>query len=379
MPARLNIVSRESPDPPPVPMADTRSGQWIRPAIQALIPYHVPESSGLIKLDAMENPYSWPEAIVGEWLQTLEAVPLNRYPDAEAGALKSGLRAYLSLSSATGILLGNGSDELIQMICLAVAGSGRTLLTPEPGFAMYRVIATITGLNYVAVPLNSADFSLDMPAMLAAIERHRPALVMFAYPTNPTGNLFDRNEVEQLIRASPGLVVIDEAYFNFAGETFIYGLSRYPNVLVLRTLSKMGLAGLRLGILVGHHDWLSEINKVRLPYNINVLSQVSGEFILRHAQVLEAQIRRICVDREALYRGLKKLDDIEIWPSRTNFLLMRLAGRADQVFQGLKAAGILIKNLNGTHPLLWDCMRVTIGTPTENRRFYEALKSLLKP
>ncbi len=263
--------------------------------------------------------------------------------------------------------------------CLAVAGSGRTLLTPEPGFAMYRVIATITGLNYVAVPLNPADFSLDMPAMLAAIERHRPALVMFAYPTNPTGNLFDRNEVEQLIRASPGLVVIDEAYFNFAGETFIYGLSRYPNVLVLRTLSKMGLAGLRLGILVGHHDWLSEINKVRLPYNINVLSQVSGEFILRHAQVLEAQIRRICVDREALYRGLKELDNIKIWPSRTNFLLMRLAGRADQVFQGLKAAGILIKNLNGIHPLLWDCMRVTIGTPTENRRFYEALKSLLKP
>ncbi len=359
-------------------MAISRIVRWIRPDVRALVPYHVPDSLGFVKLDAMENPYPWPQELMNAWLTTLQSVALNRYPDAEARSLKSRLREYLGLPDDTELVLGNGSDELIQMLGLTVAGPGRTLLTPEPGFAMYRVIAEITGLNYVGVPLKPGGFSLDTHAMWAAIERHQPAILMLGYPNNPTGNLFDRAGIEQLIEACPGLVVIDEAYFNFAGETFISVLSRYPDVLVLRTLSKIGLAGLRLGILVGSREWLGEINKVRLPYNINVLSQVSGEFMLGHAGILEAQAKQICADREALYRELTDLG-VEVWPSRTNFLLMRLKGRGPRVFQGLKEERILVKNLDGVHPLLEDCLRVTVGTPRENRLFYETLKSLLNP
>lgn len=359
-------------------MANASIVRWIRPGVRALAPYPVPDSLGFVKLDAMENPYPWPQELRDAWLTTLRSVSLNRYPDAEAAGLKSRLREYLRLPPEAEIVLGNGSDELIQMIGLTVSGPGRTLLTPEPGFAMYRIIAEVTGLNYVGIPLRPLDFSLDIPAMRAAIDLYQPAIVILGYPNNPTGNLFDRAGIEQLIKASPGLVVIDEAYFNFADETFIPEISRYPDVLVLRTLSKIGLAGLRLGILVGSREWLSEINKVRLPYNINVLSQVSGEFMLRHAEVLEAQVKRICADREALYCDLKDLG-VELWPSRTNFLLMCLKGRGPRVFQGLREKRILVKNLDGVHPSLEDCLRVTVGTPEENRLFYETLKGLLNP
>jgi histidinol-phosphate aminotransferase len=353
--------------------------RWTRPAIRALAPYQVPESLGLVKLDAMENPYPWPQELVDAWLRTLRSVALNRYPDAEARGLKCRLREYLRLPPEAEIVLGNGSDELIQMIGLTVTGPGRTLLTPEPGFAMYRIIAEIAELNYVSVPLRPADFSLDIPAMRVAIDRHQPAILILGYPNNPSGNLFDRTSVEHLIQASPGLVVIDEAYFDFTGATFIPEIRRYPDVLVLRTLSKIGLAGLRLGILLGRRAWLSEINKIRLPYNINVLSQVSGEFMLGHAEVLEPQVKQIVADREALYGDLRELMGVQVWPSQTNFLLMRLTGRARQVFQRLKEKKILIKNLDGVHPLLKDCLRVTVGTPEENALFYETLKSLLDP
>lgn len=351
---------------------------WIRPEVRRLHAYHVPPAQGMVKLDAMENPYTLPPELVDAWLEALRGVELNRYPDAEARELRARLRDYLEIPAQSGLLLGNGSDEIIQMVAMAVAAPGRTLLAPDPSFVMYRLIAEMTGMHFVGVPLLEPEFALDTQAMLEAIERHQPAVVFLAYPNNPTGNLFERPAVEAVLEASPGLVVLDEAYHSFAGETWMGALERHPQLLVMRTLSKLGLAGLRIGVLAGAQPWLEEINKLRLPYNLNVLAQVSAAFLLSHSAVLDEQARRIREDRERLREALGALPGVEVWPSRTNFVLLRVPGGAGAAFEGLKAQGVLIKNLDGSHPLLEGCLRVTVGTPEENSRLVEALRGLLK-
>ena len=349
----------------------------IRPEIRALQAYHVPDAGDMIKLDAMENPYRWPPALIEEWLACLRQVSLNRYPEPSPQRLKEALRTAMAIPAECSILLGNGSDEIIQLLALALSAPGRSVLTPEPGFAMYRLIAAATAMRYVGVPL-SADFNLDLPAMLTAIAQHQPALVFLAYPNNPTGNLFDRQAVQAIIEASPGLVIVDEAYHVFAGQSFMSELGHYPNLLIMRTVSKMGLAGLRLGLLAGNKAWLDELDKLRLPYNINVLTQASAEFALSHQAILEAQARQICHDREQLSAALQQCPGLVVYPSRANFILFRTpSGRADAIFAALKAAGVLIKNLHGTHSALHDCLRVTVGTPSENSAFLAALKNAL--
>lgn len=352
--------------------------QWVRPQIRALSAYHVPEVGNLIKLDAMENPYIWPQPLVDEWLEVLRGASLNRYPDPQARGLKARLHDTMRVPPGMDLMLGNGSDELIQIIAMAVAAPQRVILSPEPSFSMYRMISAFTGLDFVGVPLNASDYSLDMPAMREAIARHRPAVVFLSYPNNPTGNLFDERDIRELIEISPGLVVVDEAYNAFAGGTFMPGLTQYGNLLVLRTLSKMGLAGLRLGALAGSPAWLSELDKIRLPYNISVLTQASAEFALRHYDVLEAQAARIRASREQLLTQLGALQGVSVYPSRANFILFRVpAGRAPQIFESIKAQGVLIKSMHGASKLLDDCLRVTVGTPEENQAFLWALEKAL--
>ena len=249
-----------------------RVARWVRPEIRALSAYHVANASGLIKLDAMENPYAWPPEMVNQWLETLRQAELNRYPDPAARVLKDRLRAAMTVPTGADILLGNGSDEIIQMVLLALAGPQHTVLSVEPGFVMYHMIATFAGMDYVGISLKN-DFSLDRDAMLEAIAEHQPAIVFLAYPNNPTGNLFNNTEIETIIDATPGVVIVDEAYHAFADESFMPKVINYDNLLVMRTVSKMGLAGLRLGLLAGPAAWLTEFEKVRLPYNINVLTQ----------------------------------------------------------------------------------------------------------
>jgi histidinol-phosphate aminotransferase len=325
----------------------------------------------------MENPYAWPQEMVEQWLAALRAAKLNRYPDPAARIIKGPLRAAMHVPAAMDMLLGNGSDELIQMVCMAVAGADRAVLAPEPGFVMYRMIAAMTGMQYVGVPLND-DFSLDEPAILRAMEQHRPAVTFLAYPNNPTGNLFARQSVERIIRAAEGIVVVDEAYHAFADDTFMSDLEKYDNLLVMRTLSKMGLAGLRLGVLAGAPAWLQQFDKIRLPYNINVLTQASVEFALGNQQVLDAQTKQICADREQLFEALRQLEGITCFPSQANFVLFRTpAGKASEVFNGLLQRGVLIKNLSAAGGLLHDCLRVTVGTPEENAAFLRALQDVL--
>lgn len=350
----------------------------LRPEVLALSAYHVPDSSGYVKLDAMENPYSWPDDMVDEWLARLREARPNRYPDPSCGRLKARLREAYGVPEAAGLLMGNGSDEIIQIILMALKGRDATVLAPEPTFVMYRQIASSLGLEFVGVPLREADFALDMPAMRAMIETHRPAVVFLAYPNNPTGNLFDADDIAEILRIAPGLVVLDEAYTAYAGRSFMPRLAEFDNLLVMRTLSKLGLAGLRLGFVAGAKAWIGEFDKIRLPYNINILTQISTEFALEKRKVLESQVESILRDRQYLYEELDRLPGVHVYRSDANFILFRLLRHdADHVFRKLKDAGILIKNLHSSGGRLAGCLRATVGMPEENGRFLTALAEIL--
>jgi len=349
--------------------------QIIRPEILELCAYHVAESAGMVKLDAMENPYSLPQAISKSLAERLSLAHINRYPDAHGARLKAVLRQAMDIPQGMEILLGNGSDEIIQILGLALAKPGATLVSVEPSFVMYKMVAIFCGLNYVGVPLNS-DYSLNLPAVEAAIQQHQPVLIFLAYPNNPTGNLFDRVAMEAVIESAPGVVVVDEAYFPFHDQSFISRLDRYPNLLLMRTVSKLGLAGLRLGFLAGARQWVEQLEKVRLPYNVNVMTQLSAELILSDLGALREQTSVIRSDRTRLFRELVSIPGVEAFPSAANFILFRV-NAADRVFDALRQRGILVKNLAHAHALLVNCLRVTVGTPEENERFVNALKESL--
>ncbi|MEY3122065.1 MAG: Aminotransferase class-I [Pseudomonadota bacterium] len=347
----------------------------IRPEILALSAYHVPPAKDLIKLDAMENPYPLPPFLREEISQIVANAEINRYPDPHAAHLKQTLRVALSIPDGMDILLGNGSDEIIQIIALATARPGAKLLTVEPGFAMFRMIAAFANMPYLGIPL-LPDFSLDVDRMLDAIAQHQPAVIFLAYPNNPSGNLFDVEALCRITEASSALVVIDEAYHPFADKTFLDKLPDYPNLLVMRTLSKLGLAGLRLGLLIGRPEWLMHFEKIRLPYNIGVVTQLIAAKVMRHFEVLRQQACEIKQNRAILMSKLAALDGVEVFRSDANFILFRV-NHASKIFQALIQQGILIKNLDNTHPLLKNCLRVTIGTVDENTQFLTTISSLI--
>lgn len=348
-----------------------------RPEILAMSAYHVADASNYIKLDAMENPYSWPDDIQQAWLAHLKDCPLNRYPDPEAKQLAAVLRSSNGIPEQAGLLLGNGSDEIIQILQMALAG-GATVMAPEPGFVMYKQIALSLGLNYCGVPLLADGFGLDLPAMLKAIETRQPALIFLAYPNNPTGNLFDAGAIKDILAAAPGLVVVDEAYAPFTDASFIGELPKHRNLLVMRTVSKLGLAGLRLGFLAGDAELLSELNKVRLPYNINCLTQITAHFALEHQAFLLEQTQTLRQQRGEMLAALAAMQGVQTYPSEANFLLFRtLEKPADEVFAALKQQGVLIKNLSPQGGLLQNCLRVTVGKPEENQAFLAALSQAL--
>jgi len=345
----------------------------IRPEIKQLAAYHVADASGLIKLDAMENPYALPEELSNQLQKSFAAADLNRYPDPSAAALTQQLRKTMKVPDDQSIVLGNGSDELIQMLAMALAKPDACLMSFEPGFVMYQMIAKFTAINYVGVAL-SKDFNIDMPATREAIKQHQPAVIFIAYPNNPSANLFNDAAIEEIINIAPGLVVVDEAYHPFAQASFMSKLSLYKNLLVMRTVSKMGLAGLRLGLLCGEADIINEIDKVRLPYNINVLTQTAGLCVLNNMDVLDQQALIIRDQRAVVFEAMGAIDGLEVFPSQANFILFRILNKpANDIFESIKNAGVLIKNMKATEGVLANCLRVTIGKPEENRAFLNAL------
>lgn len=349
----------------------------LRPEVLALSAYHVADATGLVKLDAMENPYPLPDTVRAAVAQRLAAVAVNRYPDARCAALKARLREVAGVPAGCELLLGNGSDEIIQILSMAVARPGAVIMGVEPSFVMFRMLAVAAGARWVGVPLKP-DFSLDETALLEAIDRHRPALAFFAYPNNPTGNLFDRAVLQRVIARLPGLAVVDEAYHAFAGDSFAPALDRLPNLVVMRTLSKLGLAGLRLGYLMGPRQWIGELDKLRLPYNINALTQAAATAILEHPDVLESQAAALRAARSECASELSRLPGVTVFPSAANFLLLRVQ-EAPRVFAALRQRGVLVKLFDGSHPLLSGCLRVTVSSPAENRLFLDALAQSLVP
>ncbi len=347
----------------------------VRDEVRALSAYHVPNPGNATKLDAMENPYQFPPELVEQWLTVLKGADLNRYPDPSAQELKQQLRKAMQIPDNMELLLGNGSDEIIQIIIMALAKSGAVVMASEPTFVMYRMIATFCNVDYAGVPLAS-NFSLDMPAMRMAIKEQQPAVIFLAWPNNPTGNLFDEADVIEIIETAPGLVVVDEAYTSFAQVSFMDKLADYENLVVMRTVSKSGLAGLRLGYLAGSAAWLNEFDKVRMPYNINILTQLSAKFALEHVDVLDDQAAKLRAARTDLMQSLNEINGVEAFNSAANFILFRLDNASD-IFACLKQHNILIKNLDPTGGALANCLRVTVSTPEENNAFLQVLKACL--
>lgn len=354
----------------------------IRPEIHALSAYVVAPAQGMIKLDAMENPFGLPEALRAEVGAALAQADFNRYPPAGADPLRALLCETMQVPAGYDVLLGNGSDELIHLLLQACAKPGAAVLSPSPSFVMVQMSALFNGVHYLDVPL-LPDLTLDLNGMLAAIEQHQPALIFLAYPNNPTGTLYTDAQIEAILKAAHGLVVVDEAYRPFAPASWMSRLPEFDNLLVMRTLSKLGLAGIRLGYMAARPGLLSEFDKVRPPYNVNVLTQTAAMVLLRHIDVLDAQASVLRAERGRLVAGLAGLTDVHVYPSAANFLLVRFAASAPalsagalatEVFLYLKSRGILVKNMSNSHVLLAGCLRITVGSPDENRQLLDALR-----
>jgi histidinol-phosphate aminotransferase len=360
------------------PTLSERIRHTIRQDLKSMHAYAIQDSRGLIKLDAMENPFRLSEALQRELGERLGRVAINRYPVQSTADVVAALSKFVGLPAGCRMILGNGSDELIDMLSVACDVPGAALLAPLPGFVMYQLSAQLRGLRFVGVPL-TPGFELDEAAMLAAIEEHRPALTYIAYPNNPTANLFDEGIVERIVDAvgrQQGLVVFDEAYQPFSSRTWLPRLGRHEHVLVMRTLSKFGLAGVRLGYLCGPAALIDEVDKVRPPYNISVLNAEATLFALEHADEYARQAALLRSERARVSAALAALDGVTVFPSEANMILVRVAN-STRCFEGMKSRGVLVKHIAALHPLLAHCLRLTVGSPEENDAMIDALKASL--
>lgn len=357
-------------------MKRSRLLDLVKPEVLSLTAYRAEEPRpGLIKLDANESPFPLPEELRRELLAGLDQVDVHRYPDAKADRLRSVLAAQLQVAPGS-LVLGNGSDELIQLLLLATSGPGAVALAPVPTFSMYELIARAHGLSFEGVPLGPR-FEPDLPALIEAIERRRPKIIFLATPNNPTGGVFSEAEIVKIVTVAPGLVVVDEAYGPYAGRTMLPHLIDQERLVILRSLSKIGLAGLRIGYLVAHPALAAEIEKVRLPFNLNSFSQTAAVVLLNHHEWIDANICEVVRERERMMGCLVALPGVEAFPSAANFILFRTTRSGDDLFETLLQQGILVRNV-GSAPGLRDCLRVTVGTKAENNQFVAALTKALK-
>ncbi len=358
---------------------EARVQRLLRPDVQGLHAYAVQPSTGMVKLDTMENPFGLPAPLRQALGRRLAEVALNRYPAERIDDLKAALALHAQLPAGCELVLGNGSDELISLLTLALDVPGNVVMAPLPGFVMYEMSARLQGVRFVGVP-TTADFELDLPAMLQAIEQHQPALIWLAYPNNPTANLWDDTAIERIIEAAPGLVVMDEAYQPFAERDSMAWMQRHDHVLIMRTLSKFGLAGVRIGYLMGRAALVRELDKLRPPFNVSVLNAEAALFALEHAAEYERQAGLIRAERARVMQALARHPGLRVFDSQANMVLVRMPEAVDaaRVFAGIKARKVLIKNVSGLHPLLAGCLRITIGTAEENTLLLAAFEAGLQ-
>ena len=344
--------------------------QWLRPDIKNINAYHVPKSKNLLKLDAMESPFGIPQDQKDEFLKYIDQSEINRYPDAELTQLKDTLRALMDIPEEFEVLLGNGSDELIQLLALA-CNKGDLIMSFEPSFVMYEMVSKYAHLNYCGVKLDS-NFDINLSKTLQTINSKKPKLIFIAYPNNPTGNAFNYDAIIEIIRTTDALVVLDEAYYAYSDKSFLSEISNYSNLVVLRTISKIGFAGLRLGLLIGSKETIIQLNKLRLPYNINTLTQASANFLLQDRQRILKNAQILIDERERLFDELSMISQLKVFPSQTNFLLVQ-SKDAQSLHSSLIKNGILVKGFPAESDLS-GFIRITISEPNENNTLIAAIK-----
>ncbi|MCB1826802.1 MAG: histidinol-phosphate transaminase [Coxiellaceae bacterium] len=324
-----------------------------------------------IQLALMENPFSWSEDLRAQWLKVLESVALNRYPSISQQLLKQKLCHFFNIPDDYFVLLDNGSNALIALLLRVFSGEGRNILVPSPSYFVYDRLARQMGYQVSMVDLK-ANRELDLNKMLNNIKLNKPVLTFIAYPNNPTGNCFNEKDIEAIITASCGLVVIDEAYYPYSQKTFLEKIQRYDNVLLMRSFSKMGLAGIRLGYLVGPKTIIDTISKLQLAFSINSLTLATADFMLNHYDLLLEQTQTVIQERDRLKSALE--NNFSVLPSDANYLVIRSNDLSpEQLHQHCLAQKILISNISHVHPLLKGCCRVSIGTPAESQLLLNTL------
>jgi len=345
--------------------------QWLRSDIKNIDAYHVPVSKDMIKLDAMESPFGVPEDLKVEFLKCIEQSEVNRYPEADPSPLKDTLRSLMDIPDEFGILLGNGSDELIQLLALACSKDD-LIMSFEPSFVMYELVSKYVNLEYFGVQLDS-NFDINLSDALLIIEREKPKIIFIAYPNNPTGNCFDYDAIIEIIKSTNSMVILDEAYYAYSDKSFLSEISNFPNLLVLRTISKIGFAGLRLGLLIGDQETIAQLNKLRLPYNINALTQTSANFLLQDKQRIINNAQIIIEERRRLAHELSLFSKFKVYPSQTNFILVH-SEDAHSLHTALKENGILIKGFPKGSKLS-NFIRISVSEPVENNMLIDAIRN----
>ena len=332
----------------------------VKPNVLKLKAYKAEEIPCKVKLDANESPYG---------CRVLHNVQTNKYPDPEAKELRKLFARGLKVR-AENVLHGNGSDELIYNLIMTFGGP---VLYPIPTFSMYGIIAQALGEQCKGMPLDE-KFDLDMNRVNKQIIKSKPKIIFISSPNNPTGNSFSSARILQIIRRSRGIVVVDEAYQQFSSRTsFVPLLKKHRNLVILRTLSKIGLAGIRTGFMIARKDVINEVNKVRLPFNVNALSQKVAIDTLNKPGELKSRISTIVAERKRLFNEMIKIDGVKPFPSDANFILFRVKN-PDKFYRELLKRGVLVRNMKG---IAAGCLRVTVGRPAENNTFMKNLKQLL--
>jgi histidinol-phosphate aminotransferase len=352
----------------------------VKPAVRALAAYTLALREAPVKLNQNENPWDLPEALKRRVLERALVRPWSRYPDFDPHELLAALARH-SGWTRDGILAGNGSNEMIEAVLMVTVGAGTRVVIPEPTFTLYALMTTILGGEPVRVRLvggRGSALGYDVEALLEARRASNATVTIACSPNNPTGSSLALRDVERLCQDGDGLVVIDEAYHEFAGESVVPLLERQANLIVLRTFSKAkALAGLRVGYLLASPELVREINKARLPYNVNFLSQTAAIAALEEAELLAENVRRIVEERERLLALLADLPGVRAWPSRANFFILELlAAEPRAVFASLLRRGVLVRDVT-SYPLLSRCLRVSVGSPEQNEAFLHALGTAL--
>jgi len=355
--------------------------KFFRNNLKELRPYDPHEVPYKVKLNANENPYGLPEEIVKEILKKAKNLKYSRYPNANAQRLSEIVSSSLGLTSDN-IVIGNGSDELIDYIIKAFSEKGRRIITPAPSFAMYKIYSFINNTNFIEIALEQDNFSLEEDKVLEEAKKADSSIIFIAYPNSPTGNYFADDKIIKIIEGSSCLVVVDEAYYEFGGKTFVPLLSRYNNLAILRTFSKaFSIASLRVGYLLANSEIIQEVRKVKSPFNVNSFSQLAAQVVFENKDILKDSMKKVIEEREKSIIRINELLPFKAYPSQTNFILVEVGSKenSDSVYNNLLKQGILVQTIyDSAFSSSRYFLRITVGNKEENDILIRGLKNCLK-